>query len=49
MKPYRLWEANRRAFAYPENYAEHVIKVDLASAGARLSQEGGNVWRVRAH
>lgn len=36
MKFYRLWEANRRVFAYPENYAEPELRKDKSELFAAL-------------
>jgi hypothetical protein len=39
MKHYRVWEANRRVFAYPENYAEPELRRDKSELFANLEDE----------
>ncbi|HEX2062357.1 MAG TPA: neuraminidase-like domain-containing protein [Thermoanaerobaculia bacterium] len=39
MKYYRVWEANRRVFAYPENYAEPELRRDKSEIFRSLEEE----------
>src|SRR5207244_5135196 len=39
MKYYRVWEANRRVFAYPENYAEPELRRDKSEIFKSLEDE----------
>jgi len=39
MKYYRVWEANRRVFAYPENYAEPELRKDKSEIFSGLENE----------
>jgi hypothetical protein len=39
MKYYRVWEANRRVFAYPENYAEPELRKDKSDLFRNLENE----------
>ena len=39
MKYYRVWEANRRVFAFPENYAEPDLKKDKSEVFTALQNE----------
>lgn len=39
MKYYRVWEANRRVFAYPENYAEPELRRDKSEIFRNLEGE----------
>lgn len=39
MKNYRVWEANRRVFVYPENYALPELKLDRSELFRKLEDE----------
>jgi hypothetical protein len=39
MKNYRVWEANRRVFVYPENYALPELKLDRSEIFKKLEDE----------
>jgi hypothetical protein len=39
MRQYRVWEANRRVFAYPENYAEPELRRDKSEIFQKLEDE----------
>ena len=39
MRYYRVWEANRRVFAYPENYAEPELRLDKTEIFKALEDE----------
>ena len=39
MENYRVWEANRRVFVYPENYAEPELKLDRSEIFKALQDE----------
>ncbi|MGA9768040.1 MAG: neuraminidase-like domain-containing protein [Blastocatellia bacterium] len=41
MQQYRVWEANRRVFAYPENYAEPELRRDKSEIFRNLEDELG--------